>query len=260
MDVKLVNQQKDKVMFVLKGASPAYANTLRRLIMMETPTMAVKSVTFSTNTSAMYDEMIAHRLGLVVLKTDLQGYERIEKCKCEGKGCARCSVELSLQAEGPCTVYAEMLKSKDPKIKPVFPKTIIAKLGKNQSLALEAKAVLGIGKVHVKHSPGLVYYQGYPKITVDPKADTSAAVRVCPRKVFKLEGKKAVVDNLMACNLSMACVDALPDAITVEGSDKDFVMYMESWGQLTPKEMIDQAMDVMDEKLDAFAKALKSAK
>ncbi|MEK6940936.1 MAG: DNA-directed RNA polymerase subunit D [Nanoarchaeota archaeon] len=260
MELKLLNKRKNIVSFVVKGTNPAYMNTIRRLITGEVPAMAIKTVHFTKNTSALYDEILAHRLGLVVLKTDLSSYELIESCKCEGKGCARCSVDFTLSAEGPCTVYADMLKCADTKIVPVFPKTVIAKLAKNQQIEFEAKAVLGCGKNHAKFSPGHVYYYGAPSIKVDPKKDTAEAVRVCPKHVFKLDNNKAVVNDLMACDLCMACVEACPDNIEVVGSEKDFVMFVEAWGQLSPDEMVVYALKVFDEKTDKFVKELKSLK
>ncbi len=55
----------------------------------EVPTMAIEDVEFRKNNSILYDEIIAHRLGLVPLKTDLKSYNLPEKCKCKGEGCAR---------------------------------------------------------------------------------------------------------------------------------------------------------------------------
>ena len=53
-------------------------------------------------------------------------------------------------------VYASELKSKDPAIKPVYPKMPIVKLLKGQSLEQEALDGLGNGKEDSKWSPGLV--------------------------------------------------------------------------------------------------------
>ncbi len=260
MELQKIDQQKDRCSFIVKGTNPAYMNTIRRLIMTEVPTMAIKSVKFITNTSAMYDEMVAHRLGLIVLKTDLEGYEVADPATPLADLGAVHAVDLSLKAEGPCTVYAEMLQSRDPKIKPVYPKTIIAKLTKGQSLEIEAKAVLGRGKNHVKHTPGLVYYRGNPQIKVDPKEDTAGVVALCPTKVFKADGRKAVVEKPLACILCMACADAYPESISVKGSEEDFIMFIEAWGQLSLTEMMNQAAEELNSKVDEFSKALKNVK
>ena len=260
MEIKVVDKNKEKLTLLIKDVDNAYVNTLRRLIMDEVPTMAVKSATFHKNGSALYDEIIAHRLGLVVLKTDLEAYNLIEECKCEGKGCARCQASFSLKATGPCNVYAEEIKFDDPKIKAVYQRTLIVKLAKGHVLHVEGIATLGKGKQHAKYSPGLVYYRGYPIIKVNPNEDTSESVKVCPTHVFRVTGKKASVVALQNCILCMACVDATNNAISVEGSKTDFLMFIEAFGQLKHKEMVDAAMKALNDKLDDFGKALKAMK
>ncbi|MBS3108392.1 DNA-directed RNA polymerase subunit D [Candidatus Woesearchaeota archaeon] len=260
MEIKTLEKNKEKISLLAKGIDASYANTIRRLIIDEVPTMAIKFVTFDKNTSALYDEMIAHRFGLVVLKTDLESYNLQEKCKCNGKGCSRCQAEFSLKAVGPCNVYAEEIKFKDQKIKAVYPKTLILKLAKGQLLSTEGIATLGKGKHHTKYAPALVYYRSYPIIKINQNEDTSAAVKVCPTHVFRLTGKKANVVEPLKCILCMACVDACNNAITVEGSKTDFLMFIESYGQLKHKEIVETAISVMNEKLDDFGKALKAVK
>lgn len=261
MELKLLNKDRDKLRFVIKNSDNVYANTLRRMIMDEVPVIAIDEVTIVKNTSAIYDEVIAHRLGLVVLKTDLDSYNLRELCKCEGKGCARCQTYLTLNAKGPCTVYAEDLKPKDPKIKPVYPKTILAKLAKGQVLQLEATAILGKGKEHAKFSPALAYYHAYPEIDISNPGAATDVVKVCPTKVFKVENKQAKVVNLTNCILCMACVDACGEnVIKVHGSKSDFIFSIESWGQIKPSEIVVNALDLLDDKLDSLAKELKKAK
>jgi len=107
--------------------------------------MAIEDVEVRKNSSSLYDEMIAHRLGLIPLTTDLKSYNLPSECKCEGKGCARCQLVLTLSAKGPGIVYSSSLKSKDPKVKPVFDNFPIVKLLKGQEIELEATATLGTG-------------------------------------------------------------------------------------------------------------------
>ena len=133
--------------------------------------------------------MIAHRLGLLSLTTDLKSYNLTKKCKCKGEGCARCQLKLTLKAKGPATVYASEIKSKDAAVKPVFPKTPIVKLLKGQDLELEATAVLGTGKEHMKWSPGLVYYKYKPSIEIGNVKSPEAVVEACPVNIFELKWK-----------------------------------------------------------------------
>ena len=74
MQLKLLNKKEDKVTFLITDTEAYIVNALRRMIIEEVPTMAIEEVTFSKNQSALYDEIIAHRLGLVVLKTDLEAW------------------------------------------------------------------------------------------------------------------------------------------------------------------------------------------
>ena len=160
MEIRVLSNNKEerKVSFIIKDETPAFANTLRRIMTDEVPTMAIEEVEFRKNNSIMYDEMVAHRLGLVPLTTDIKSYNLPEKCKCDGEGCARCQLKLTLKVpKGSGTVYASELKSKDSAVKPVYPKMPIVKLLKGQSLELEATAVLGKGGMHAKWSPCLAY-------------------------------------------------------------------------------------------------------
>ena len=152
MQIEILSKDKEQghISFILKDSSVFFANTLRRMILEEVPTLAMEDIAFKDNSSALYDEIIAHRLGLIPITTDLKSYNLPADCTCKGKGCAKCTVQMSLQVKSAGIVYAEEITSKDPKCKPVFGKTPIVKLIKGQSLAFEATAMLGQGKDHVK--------------------------------------------------------------------------------------------------------------
>ncbi|MFA5797737.1 MAG: DNA-directed RNA polymerase subunit D [Candidatus Woesearchaeota archaeon] len=205
MDIKIISneEKKERISFSLTGVDVAYANTLRRLMGFEVPVMAIDDVEFRKNNSILYDEMLAHRLGLIPLTTDLKSYNLMSECKCAGAGCASCTVKFTLKAVGPCTVTTADLKSKDPDIKPISHKIQIVRLLEGQELELEATAILGQGKEHSKWCPGLVFYR-------------------------------------------------IPD------QDKDeFIFTIESWGQLTPKEIVIKAIDLYNSQLEEFTELVK---
>lgn len=266
IEVRLLDQdkEKNKLSFVLMNSTPSFANMIRRIIIEEVPVMAIEDVEFRKNNSILYDEIVAHRLGLLPLTTDLKSYNLSEECKCKGKGCARCQLKLTLKAKGACMVYASDMHTRDAAIKPFYPKTPIVRLLKNQSLELEATAILGKGKEHVKWAPAHVYYKNKPIIEVDIKKcdGCGKCIEQCPTKTIEIKDNKAIVskDHLLNCHLCNACVDSCPkEAITVKGSN-DFIFYLESWGQLDCKKILLEASSVLDKKLDEFSEKLKEAK
>lgn len=262
MDIKTLKKDNNKLTVLIKDTDHVYVNTLRRIILTEVPSMAIKKVTITKNGSALFDEVIAHRLGLIPLVTDLKSYNLQSSCTCKDAGCAKCQVSFTLKAEGPLTVYAGDLKSQDPNIKSAHAKIPIVKLLKGQELEFEAVAGLGIGKEHAKFSPGLVVFKGYPKISIDKVKNPEEVVKSCPDDVYELQGKQIKIKNLEACTLCNACVDIADPtgSVIVEASEKDFIFSIESWGKLSPEEILNSALDALDEKLDEFSKVLSKAK
>jgi len=265
MEVKVLEKGKeDKVSFILSNTDVEFANMLRRYMIEEVPVMAIEDVEFRKNNSILYDEIVAHRLGLIPLKTDLKSYNILEECKCKGKGCARCSLKMTLSAKGQKIVYAGEIKSKDPKIKPVHQKTPIVKLLKGQDIELEASAVLGKGKEHIKWSPCVVYYKYKPVIELTNKCNNCGeCIEKCPQKVFEMKNNKVVVNknNLLKCHLCNACLDICKKGgINKEEKSNEFVFYVESFGQLSCKEIIIAALDEFEKKIKMFTNGIKKVK
>jgi DNA-directed RNA polymerase subunit D len=255
MELKLLNKQENKLTLLMKNTDPSFMNTLRRIMATEVPVMAIKTVTFTKNTSALYDEILAHRLGLVPLTTDLKGYTLPAQCTCKGAGCAKCQCTLTLKAEGPITVFSSDLKFQDPKIKPVHEKIPIIKLLKGQELEFEALATLGVAKDHAKYSPCLVYYRGYPEFIVGKKTKVKDAIKEC-NDLIKEKGETVEVTDFVKWNEHYEQICEEHD-IEIKNSEKDFVLTIESWGKLNPEEILSAALDVLDEKLDEFAAQVK---
>ena len=142
--------------FILEGVTIELANAFRRIILTEVPSMAITEVLFVENDSVLFDEMIAHRLALIPLTTDLKNYNLPDECSCGGQGCTLCQVQLECDVRtqnNEVIVYSGDLKSMDDKIRPVSDNIIIGKLGKKSSIVFEAYAQLGIGMDHAKFQP-----------------------------------------------------------------------------------------------------------
>lgn len=141
----------------LKDMDRSYANAIRRLAISEVPTIAIDDVVILENSSVMYDELVAHRLGLIPLRTDLARYILPEKCDCGSPlGCSKCRVLLVLDSEAQDrmrTVYSGDVVSEDKFTRPVSDTIPLVRLAPHQKLKLEAYARLGRGREHAKWQP-----------------------------------------------------------------------------------------------------------
>jgi DNA-directed RNA polymerase subunit D len=274
MSIKLLKKDKNgRCTFELTGITPAFANALRRVVAEDVPTMAIHDVELLKNNSVLYDEIIAHRLGLIPLTTDLKGYElppadsqptevgahgSAASVAPEGEFIAKSMVHLTLKAKGPGMVYASELKSKDPKIKPVFGEMPIVNLLKGQELELQAVAVLGTGKQHVKWTPGLGWYRYKAKITVNNASKELAAfIHKFPPQVVK-DGKidKAAIEK----NELFDAVDGVnEDIVKVDYDQSTIIFTIEPWGQLSAKEIVSTAFEILSKKFSDVADKLEGS-
>lgn len=257
MRIKKLSQNDNELTLLLDDIDVSYANALRRAAIAEVPTLAIQEVEFYENTSSFYDEIIAHRLGLVPIKTDLKVFNYPEACSCRGKGCASCTLKLTLTKEGPGMVYSDDLKPEDPKMTPIKGIPLL-KLGKGQKISLRAEAVLGKGKKHAKWQPAVAAYKYYPEIKVTKECILcEECVDACPRDVLRIaKGKVKVVDE-KKCILCKSCVDVCEyNAIEVRGNPRKFIFKIESTGALSPEEIFKKSCEIIEAKAMELQKLL----
>jgi DNA-directed RNA polymerase subunit D len=265
--IEVLEKNETTLRIIVKDADVPLMNALRRIALAEVPSMAIDEVVMIENSSILQDEIVAHRLGLTPLKTDLDSYNLPEDCECHSEfGCPQCRVTLTLDAEskeGTRTVYSSELVSENPDVMPVSDKIPLIKLAKGQKLKLEAYARLGKGKNHAKWQPVAVCaYKYFPKIEVPAKKceDCQKCADICPKKVFTIKDQRIEVRDLLACNLCMDCVEACPmepKPIKVEWEKNAFIMNIESTGVLPPERILQEATKILDKQLKEFEEQLK---
>ena len=88
-----------------------------------------------------------------------------------------------------------------------------------------------------------------------------AIIEMDHNNIFEIKDKKLVVnkDKVLDCDLSLDFSE-IDKNVKVAASDKDFVFYVESFGQLSCKEITTKAIDIFDDMLDEFVEELKKAK
>jgi len=160
IDLKVIEKQDDKITIKFNNVPRQYVNALRRLSISEVPTFAIDDVVILENSSVMHDEAVAHRLGLIPLRTDLKKFNLPNNCDCKSAlGCTNCRVLLQLDAEAnekTKTITTSELISEDEFVKPVSQDIPIIVLAPGQKLKFEAYARLGFGRDHAKWQPATI--------------------------------------------------------------------------------------------------------
>mmetsp|Transcript_24692 Transcript_24692/g.30361 ORF Transcript_24692/g.30361 Transcript_24692/m.30361 type:complete len:326 (+) Transcript_24692:78-1055(+) len=201
--IEILSLYPHEIKFILSDTDTSIANTLRRLMIAEVPTLAIDLVEFHENTTVLNDEYIAHRLGLIPIKyMDLVTNRGIDcngaflshtECSCEHR-CPRCSVEFELdvnfdvmnvtrpenERDLPMSVTSTSLKSNNEYVVPGHflnaeeqneahdTGISIVKIGPGQHLKLKAIARMGISKEHAKWCPvAVATYRFWPEININ---------------------------------------------------------------------------------------------
>ncbi|MEM1525683.1 MAG: DNA-directed RNA polymerase subunit D [Ignisphaera sp.] len=274
----LVREHTDEAIELdVKGVPLAFLNTIRRYALAKVPTYAIDEVMIVVNTSSMFDEVLAHRLALIPLKTEdvidkIRGIdpELCEKCASstpEGVDpsiCGECFVHMVLEVEATTndiTVYSSDIRSDDPYVVPAYANIPIVMLAPGQRIAIEMKARIGRGLEHAKWNPATIAVTKYvANIKVDEKLCNlcGKCIEVCPRGTLKIENGKLNVVDVYSCTLCRQCVKACPaKAIDVGSMEDEHIIRIESAGSLKPETIVREAVYILLNELSEFEKFIE---
>jgi len=286
--IEILEIKNDSMMFMLSKTDTSVANSLRRVMIAETPTMAIDLVEIENNTTVLHDEFIAHRLGLIPLrshKVDVFNYTR--DCSCPDH-CPECSVEFRLNVscrEGELDVTSRDLISAAPEsVVPVHGQdqdieglpaekngVLIVKLRKGQELRLRAIAKKGVGKEHAKWQPTCgVTYRFEPDIRINTSRMVELTeqqkkewVNSCPTKVYHYDedSKEVEIEEAGRCTFCDECKKKaahleVPDLVHIRQKQDRFLFTVETTGALRPEEVVRSALFVLTKKLENLHAAL----
>jgi len=297
MKIKIMEMTDRHLKCIIQDASPAFVNSLRRVLLSELPKMAIHEVEFHLgpirdretgkmfeSMAPLFDEIIAHRLGMLPVPTDTRLFNFKEECVCGGEGCPNCRIMFVLNKHGPCTVFSGDLEaisgdasgevSNYAIIEDLIP---IVRLNDHEALLVYATAIMGRAMDHAKWQVcNSVGYKYFPHITIDEKLcdNGGGCIDICPKDVLGFNTKgNLTVKNLLQCDLCNACVhicEPRPEngkikgnenkAIRVEGKKDMFIFTMDTDGSYTAKDAIEAAFDILEKKYQDFRESISTMK
>ncbi|MBN2335561.1 DNA-directed RNA polymerase subunit D [Candidatus Bathyarchaeota archaeon] len=258
MKTTIVSLNEDTIRFLLEGVTVAFANTLRRTMVSEVPIMTIDDIFYFDNSSLVPDEVLAHRVGLVPLKTDLDAYVLPEDCDCGAElGCPKCRAVLTLDVEATedsISVYSGDIVPEDPSVAPASKYIPLAKMAPGQAIRFEAYAQLGQGKVHAKWSPvSMCVYQNVSLIKGKDTAAVKACLDACGENAAVKAGDALKIIDIERFEGCPRCRELVSHE-EIRGNLKpdEFLFTVESNGALKPERIVTEAVKIIKGKLTAF--------
>ncbi|GEM_PF-3467918 len=236
MKIKVLKDENSELEFLIEFDSKTnfqFLNALRRTMMGHIETFAIEDVYIRANSSALWDEYLAHRLGLLVIRAE--------------KPAKR--VKFFLKVKGPKTVYAKDIKV-EGNAEIVYPETILVELDEGQEIDLYATGKWGKGIEHAKWSPCLATYRHYVEVFFDKKDKEFKTY--CEKNgilVEEREDKYVAIDCLKREGVLQI---AESRGYEIKEYDNKVVFYLESWGQLKKEDIVVLGAETLKRMLEEF--------
>ncbi|TNJ27239.1 DNA-directed RNA polymerase RPB3 [Giardia muris] len=225
--VRVLESTRDVLRLELAGAGLAYANGLRRAIYGDVPSLAIDTAFFASNNTSFTEEFLAHRLGLVPIRTE-QGLDVVEywynctRPHSAEYACPNCTYEGRLTA---MNTGLDNLLVTDQEIQlpeglstlsqlGLQPPIPLLKLAPQEDIDVRLWIVKGKGKLHAKWCPAsCVVVKPVPVVTLSSElpmvieenleAVHSYFADICPQNVFRMDGHRVLVareEDCLFCN------------------------------------------------------------
>jgi len=276
VNINVRRWSNEVIEIAISGMPLPLLNALRRYALAKVPTYAVDEVMVVINTSHMFDEMLAHRIAMIPLRSE-EALERVKeldidvcsKCGSDSEDkppsdvCEKCYVHMFLEAvaeDSEYTVYSSDIKSEDEFVKPVYGNIPIVILSPGQRISLELRARVGRGIEHIKWSPATIAVTRYVadiKISEDLCNLCKKCIEVCPKNVLTVYQDRIQVKDKYECILCKQCMYACPTkAIDVSYRDNEYILVIESSGALEPETILRESIGILLNELEIISKSI----
>lgn len=269
MPLTVLENSERYIRFKITEITPSEANALRRTLISDIPKLAIDKVTFHhgqirddqgnvyDSSLPLFDEIVAHRLSLIPLESDLKMNFR-EQCTCGGTGCSLCTASFSINKIGPSTLTSGDLNPvSGTDAKPSDPDIPVVKLGPKQAILVSVEAVLGTASKHAKwQSTSGVSYK-YSRQFIVPKKSTidwAAIKEVCPKSLVKEDDETITFTDDEPCSKLTPLFE--DPQVKIEEDDSTYIFQFETDGSLTAMDTLEYALKRIPQRLNDLIESL----
>ena len=284
MKVKLRKNEQFFAQVEFEDVNYSFVNSIRRSLVSMVPCLAIHEVDFHMGSlgayvdeesgeekeyesiSAMFNEIVAHRIGMLPIPTDEKTVEAFGESI--GDDTKQPDIMYSLHKQGPCTVYSGDLEPVNGDASLVIPETSvpIVKLAEGQAILVYAKAKMGTAKQHAKWQTVVAprFYQA-PTLTVSSGKGSKTVIDTVGKENFKKKGKNHVIDDPVKAHEAIKKLESLwndedaKNAMTVTRNKTHFILEFETTGAMEAKLALEQALKSLDSHCKDFMTSIDAA-
>ena len=264
-----------------KDVNYSFVNSIRRSLVSMVPCLALHEIDFHMGSlgsyvdeesgdereyesiSAMFNEIVAHRIGMLPIPTDEKTIEAFGESI--GDDSNQPDIMYSLHKQGPCTVYSGDLEPVSGDNSLVIPETNVplVKLAEGQAILVYAKAKFGTARQHTKWQCAVAprFYQA-PTISVSSGKASKTVFDIVGKKNFKKKGNKYVIDNPVEAYEALRKIERLwndedaKNSIEITRKKDHFIFEFETNRAMTAKLALEQALKALNGHCNEFASAI----
>ena len=284
MKVKLRQNEKFFAQVEFIDVNYSFVNSIRRSLVSMVPCLAIHEVDFHMGSlgayldeesgeekeyesiSAMFNEIVAHRIGMLPIPTDEKTIEAFGDSI--GDDSKQPEIMYSLHKQGPCTVYSGDLEPVNGDTSLTIPETSvpIVKLAEGQAILVYAKAKMGTAKQHAKWQTAVAprFYQA-PTLTVSSGKGSKTVIDVAGKENFKKKGKNHIIEDPVKAHEAIKKLESLwndedaQNAMTITRNKTHFILEFETTGAMEAKLALEQALKSLDTHCKDFMTSIDAA-
>ena len=281
MKVNVLKMDDNYAQVEFKDVDYSFVNSVRRSLISMVPCLALHEIDFHMGSlgsyvdeesgdereyesiSAMFNEIVAHRIGMLPIPTDDKTLEAFGNSIDDDS--KQPDIMYSLHKQGPCTVYSGDLEPVSGDDSLIIPETNvpILKLAEGQAVLVYAKAKIGNAKMHTKWQCVVAprFYQA-PSISVSSGKGSKAVFDIVNKKKFKKKGSNHVLDDPREAHKALNELEKLwndkeaKESVEITTKKDHFIFEFETNGAMKAQLALEQALKALDKHCSEFASAI----